>query len=129
MHLGSDSCDACWVLLTEIFCCGSFSTVFTDKRDTHVLLQSQSVALLLVNMRIITSLLSDDESKPFLHVEILSSRQDGFLLLASVEDGKETSYLDSTELTTLVRKDGFGDAVLLANFLSSVALLGIFQDE
>ena len=72
MHLRSDSCDACWVLLSKIFCCRSFASIFTDERDTHVLLERQAVALLYVDVRIIASLLSYDESEPLLHVEILS---------------------------------------------------------
>ena len=31
MHFGSDSFNACWVLLADIFCCGSFVAVFADE--------------------------------------------------------------------------------------------------
>lgn len=71
VYLGSNSCDACWVLLPKIFCCGSLATVFTNERDTHVLLQCQAVALLFVDVRIISTLLSHNEPKTFLRIEIL----------------------------------------------------------
>ena len=75
MNFGSDSSDTSWVLLTEIFRCRAFAAVFTDKRNTHVFFQLQTVALLLVDVRIVTSSFSDDEAKSFLRVEVLWYRQ------------------------------------------------------
>ena len=72
MHLGGDSCDACGILLTEIFRCGAFAAVFADEGDAHVFCECEAVALLLVHVRVIASVLSDDETESFLRIEILS---------------------------------------------------------
>ena len=128
MHLRSDSCDACRVLLSEIFCCRSFASIFTDKRDTHVLLERQAIALLYVDVRIITSLLSHNESEPLLHIEILSCCKLGRLQLVS-KDGKEVSYLDGTKFASFVGQDGLRNTLLLSNLLGRIALVCVFQDE
>ena len=78
LDFGGDSCDACWVLFADIFCCGSFVAVFVDERNAHVFEQGQAVALLRVDVRILAPVLPNDEAKSFLHIEVLLTSQYGY---------------------------------------------------
>ena len=75
MYFGGDSCNSCGILSTEILRCRPFAAVFADEGDAHVFCECEAVALFLVHVRVIASVLFDDESEPFLRIKILSHGQ------------------------------------------------------